>query len=72
MRVRFLWAAAWAVASAGAMAEPSAALAKWLHKTVGFDVLADLAPIALIATTPLVLFARPELPANDALLRRTS
>jgi tripartite-type tricarboxylate transporter receptor subunit TctC len=45
--------------------EPSAALAKWLHKTVGFDVLADLAPIALIATTPLVLFARPELPAND-------
>jgi len=45
--------------------EPSAALAKWLHKNVSFDVIVDFTPIALVATSPLVLFARPSLPAND-------
>ena len=45
--------------------EPSAALAKWLHKNVSFDVISDLTPIAILATNPLVLFAHPSLPAND-------
>jgi tripartite-type tricarboxylate transporter receptor subunit TctC len=45
--------------------EPSAALAKWLHKNVSFDVTVDFTPIALVATSPLVLFARPSLPADD-------
>src|SRR5947209_14555083 len=45
--------------------EPSAALAKWLHKNVSFDVIGDFTPIALLATNPLVLFAHPSLPAND-------
>jgi tripartite-type tricarboxylate transporter receptor subunit TctC len=45
--------------------EPSAVLAKWLHKNVSFDVVGDLAPIALVATSPLVLFAHSSFPAND-------
>ncbi len=45
--------------------EPSAVLAKWLHKNVPFDVIGDFAPIALVATSSLVLFARPSLPADD-------
>jgi len=45
--------------------EPGAVLAKWLNKTVPFDVSTDFSPIAMIATSPLVLFAQPSLPAND-------
>jgi tripartite-type tricarboxylate transporter receptor subunit TctC len=43
----------------------SAVLHKWLHKSVPFDVTADFAPIAQVATTPLLLFANPSLPVND-------
>ena len=45
--------------------EPGAVIAKWLNKTVPFDVTSDFSPIAMIATSPLVLFAQPSLPAND-------
>ena len=45
--------------------EPSTVLAKWLHKNVAFDVLTDFTPIALVTTTPLVLFAHPSLPVTD-------
>jgi tripartite-type tricarboxylate transporter receptor subunit TctC len=45
--------------------EPSAVLAKWLHKNASFEVVGDFTPIALVATSPLVLFARPSLPADD-------
>jgi tripartite-type tricarboxylate transporter receptor subunit TctC len=45
--------------------EPSAVLAKWLHKSAPFDVVGDFTPVALVATSPLVLFARPSLPADD-------
>jgi tripartite-type tricarboxylate transporter receptor subunit TctC len=45
--------------------EPGAVLAKWLNKTVPFDVIDDFSPIAMMATSPLVLFAQPSLPAND-------
>ena len=45
--------------------EPSVVLAKWLHKNVAFDALADFTAIALVATTPLVLFAHPSLPASN-------
>ena len=37
--------------------ETSAVLQKWLHKNVSFDVVADFAPVAQMATTPLLLFA---------------
>jgi tripartite-type tricarboxylate transporter receptor subunit TctC len=43
----------------------SAVLHKWLHKSVPFDVIEDLAPIARVATTPLLLFAQPSLPVGD-------
>jgi tripartite-type tricarboxylate transporter receptor subunit TctC len=43
----------------------SAVLHKWLHKSVPFDVVADFAPIARVATTPLLLFANPALPVAD-------
>jgi tripartite-type tricarboxylate transporter receptor subunit TctC len=43
----------------------SAVLHKWLHKSVPFDVIEDLAPIAQVATTPLLLFANPSLPVAD-------
>jgi tripartite-type tricarboxylate transporter receptor subunit TctC len=43
----------------------SAVLHKWLHKSVPFDVVADFAPIAQVATTPLLLFAAPPLPVTD-------
>ncbi len=43
----------------------SAVLHKWLHKSVPFDVITDFAPIAQVATTPLLLFAHPSLPAAD-------
>ncbi len=45
--------------------EPGAVLAKWMNKTVPYDVAADFAPIALVATQPLVLFAQSSLPVND-------
>jgi tripartite-type tricarboxylate transporter receptor subunit TctC len=45
--------------------EPSTILAKWLHKNAAFDVLTDFTPIALVTTTPLVLFAHPSLPVSD-------
>ena len=45
--------------------EPAAVLAKWLNKTVPYDVIGDFTPIALVATQPLVLFAQPALAAND-------
>ena len=45
--------------------EPAAVLAKWMNKTVPYDVTNDFRPIALVATQPLVLFAHPSLPVND-------
>ena len=44
--------------------EPAAVLAKWMNRAP-YDVVRDFAPIALVATQPLVLFAQPSLPAND-------
>jgi tripartite-type tricarboxylate transporter receptor subunit TctC len=46
--------------------EPGAVLAKWLNKTVPFDVTRDFAPIAMVATSPLVLFSHPSVAFNDA------
>jgi tripartite-type tricarboxylate transporter receptor subunit TctC len=40
-------------------------LAKWLHKDVPFRVTQDLAPVAMIATTSLGLFAGPAVAASD-------
>ena len=37
--------------------ESSAVLHKWLHKDVPYDVVADFAPVAQVATSPLMLFA---------------
>jgi tripartite-type tricarboxylate transporter receptor subunit TctC len=45
--------------------EPGAVLARWLNKTVPFDVTRDFSPIAMLATSPLVLFAHPSVPFND-------
>jgi len=45
--------------------EPAAVLAKWVNKSVPYDVTRDFTPIALVATQPLVLFAQPVLAAND-------
>jgi tripartite-type tricarboxylate transporter receptor subunit TctC len=45
--------------------EPGAVIAKWLNKTVPFDVTSDFAPIAMVATSPLVLFAHPSVPVHD-------
>jgi tripartite-type tricarboxylate transporter receptor subunit TctC len=45
--------------------EPGAVLAKWLNKTVPFDVTTDFSPIAMVATSPLVLFAHPSAAFND-------
>jgi tripartite-type tricarboxylate transporter receptor subunit TctC len=45
--------------------EPAAVLAKWMNRTVPYDVTTDFTPIALVATQPLVLFAQPSLPVND-------
>lgn len=44
----------------------AAVLIKWLHKKVSFDVTKDFAPIARVATAPLVLFANPSLPVSNA------
>ncbi len=38
--------------------ESSAVLHKWLHKNVPYDVITDFAPIAQVATSPLMLFAQ--------------
>jgi tripartite-type tricarboxylate transporter receptor subunit TctC len=43
----------------------SAVLHKWLHNSVPFDVVVDFAPVAQVATTPLLLFANPTLPIAD-------
>jgi tripartite-type tricarboxylate transporter receptor subunit TctC len=45
--------------------ETSAVLQQWLHSRVPFDVVADFAPVAQIATTPLFLFAGPASPVKD-------
>jgi tripartite-type tricarboxylate transporter receptor subunit TctC len=45
--------------------EPAAVLAKWLNKSVPYDVANDFTPVSLVATQPLVLFAQPSLPVND-------
>lgn len=45
--------------------EPGAVLAKWLNKTVPFDVTKDFKPIAKVATTPLVLVAHPSVTFYD-------
>jgi tripartite-type tricarboxylate transporter receptor subunit TctC len=45
--------------------EPGAVLAKWLNKTVPFDVSSDFSPIAMVATSPLVLFAHPSVAFRD-------
>jgi tripartite-type tricarboxylate transporter receptor subunit TctC len=45
--------------------ETSAVLQKWLHKNVPFDVVADFAPVAQMATTPLLLFANSSLPVAN-------
>ena len=45
--------------------EPGAVLAKWLNKTVPFDVATDFSPIAKVANSPLVLFAHPSAGFQD-------
>ena len=46
--------------------ESSATISKWLNKDVPFDVTTDFAPIARVATSPLMLFAHPSVAAKDA------
>ncbi len=46
--------------------ESSATISKWLNKGVPFDVTTDFAPIARVATSPLMLFAHPSVAAKDA------
>src|SRR5712671_6072583 len=45
--------------------EPGAVLARWLNKTVPFDVTSDFSPIAMVATSPLMLFAHPSTPFHN-------
>jgi len=45
--------------------ESSAVLHKWLHTSVPYDVVADFAPIARVATSALLLFANPSFKPND-------
>jgi tripartite-type tricarboxylate transporter receptor subunit TctC len=47
------------------------AIAKWLHRNVPFDALADFAPVAELARAPLVLLVEPALPVGtlDDLVR---
>jgi tripartite-type tricarboxylate transporter receptor subunit TctC len=47
------------------LVEPGAVLAKWLNKTLPFDVLTDFSPIAMVATSPVVLFAHPSAPFSN-------
>jgi tripartite-type tricarboxylate transporter receptor subunit TctC len=46
--------------------ETSSVLHKWLHTNVPFDVVTDFAPIARVATSPLILFANPSFGPNNA------
>jgi tripartite-type tricarboxylate transporter receptor subunit TctC len=46
--------------------ETSSVLHRWLHTSVPYDVVTDFAPIARVATSPMILFAQPSFPANDA------
>lgn len=46
--------------------ESSAALHKWFRKDVPYNVVTDFAPVAQVATSPLLLFAQPSFPANNA------
>ena len=45
--------------------ETSAVLHKWLHTNVPFDVVADFAPIARVATSPLILYGSPTFAPNN-------
>ena len=45
--------------------ENSAAISKWLNKATPFDVTKDFAPIARVATSPVLLFAHPSVEANN-------
>jgi tripartite-type tricarboxylate transporter receptor subunit TctC len=45
--------------------ESSSVLHKWLHTNVPYDI-ADFAPIARVATSPLILFANPAFAPNNA------
>lgn len=47
------------------MIEASSVLAKWLHKEVAFQVESDFAPVAMLATTYLGLFANQSLPVSN-------
>jgi tripartite-type tricarboxylate transporter receptor subunit TctC len=46
--------------------ESSATIHKWLRKDVPYDVVADFAPIARVATSPLVLFAQSSFAPSNA------
>jgi tripartite-type tricarboxylate transporter receptor subunit TctC len=43
----------------------SAAISKWLHKDVPFDVIEDFAYVARAVTMPILLVAHPSVPANN-------
>jgi tripartite-type tricarboxylate transporter receptor subunit TctC/2-polyprenyl-6-methoxyphenol hydroxylase-like FAD-dependent oxidoreductase len=45
--------------------ETSAVLHRWLHSNVPYDVVADFAPIARVAISPLILYASPSFGPND-------
>jgi tripartite-type tricarboxylate transporter receptor subunit TctC len=45
--------------------ETSSVLHKWLHTNVPYDVVADFAPIARVATSPLILYASPTFAPNN-------
>jgi tripartite-type tricarboxylate transporter receptor subunit TctC len=45
--------------------ETSSVLHKWLHRSVPFDVVADFAPVAQVATSSLLLFAHPSFAPNN-------
>src|SRR5262249_21526655 len=45
--------------------ESSSVLHKWLHTNVPYDVVSDFAPIARVATSPLLLFATPAFGPNN-------
>ena len=45
--------------------ESSAVLHKWFRKDVPYDVVKDFAPVAQVATSPVLLFAHPRCRAND-------
>jgi tripartite-type tricarboxylate transporter receptor subunit TctC len=45
--------------------ESSATISKWLNKSTPFDVIHDFAPIAQVATSPLMMFGHPSVAAKD-------